>query len=87
MYAQCDEEGNQYLLLDAVIDHRCNEEVIKLLVDEVFHHHGRRQVKKTTKDWNICVRWKDGTTSWERLADLKEANPEELADNAMSTNN
>ena len=83
MYAQCDEDGNQYLLLDAVIDHRCNEDAIKL-GDEVFQHHGRRQVKKTTKGWDICVRWKDGTTSWERLADLKEANPVELAEYAMS---
>jgi hypothetical protein len=23
-----------------------------------------------TKGWKLCVKWKDGTTSWERLADL-----------------
>jgi hypothetical protein len=26
----------------------------------------------------LCVEWKDGTTSWERLADLKESNPVEV---------
>jgi hypothetical protein len=30
-----------------------------------------KQIRKTTKGWHLCVKWKDGTTSWERLADLK----------------
>jgi hypothetical protein len=28
----------------------------------------------------LCVEWKYGTTSWERLVDLKERNPVELAE-------
>lgn len=30
------------------------------------------------------MEWKDGTTSWERLADVKESNPVELAEYAMA---
>jgi hypothetical protein len=37
-------------------------------------------VRKTTKGWNLCVEWKDGTTSWERLVDLKEINPVKVAE-------
>ena len=36
---------------------------------------GRKDLKKTTKEWYICCNWKDGTSTWERLADLKESNP------------
>ena len=42
--------------------------------------NGRSQMRKTTKGWRLCVRWRDGTTSWERLADLKESNPVEVAE-------
>jgi hypothetical protein len=41
-------------------------------------------MKKTTKGWQLCIQWKDGTTSWERLADLKESNPVETAEYAVT---
>jgi hypothetical protein len=44
------------------------------------------QIRKTTKGWHVCVKWKDGTTSWERLADLKEINPVEVAEYAATKN-
>jgi hypothetical protein len=41
-------------------------------------------VGKTTKCWNLCVECKDGTTRWERLVDLKEINPVEVAEYAAA---
>jgi hypothetical protein len=41
-------------------------------------------MKKTTKGWQLYIQWKDGTTSWERLADLKESNPIEAAEYAFA---
>ena len=32
----------------------------------------------------LCVHWKDQSTSWERLADLKESNPVKVAEYAVS---
>jgi hypothetical protein len=37
-------------------------------------------MRKSTKGWQLCIQWKDGSTSWERLADLKESNPIEVAE-------
>jgi hypothetical protein len=34
--------------------------------------------------WKLCVKWKDGTTSWEQLADLKESYPIKVAEFAVS---
>jgi hypothetical protein len=46
----------------------------------MYIKHGRnKQVRKTTKGWHLCVEWKYGTTSWERMVDLKESNPVEVA--------
>jgi hypothetical protein len=47
-------------------------------------HEINKKVMKTTKGWNFYVEWKDGTTSWESLADLKERNPVEVAEYAAS---
>jgi hypothetical protein len=38
----------------------------------------RHTPKKTTKGWKLLVKWKDGSTQWVRLPDLKESNPVEL---------
>jgi hypothetical protein len=45
-----------------------------------------KKVRKTTKGLHLCVEWKDGTTIWERLADLKERNPVEVAEYAVAKN-
>ena len=48
--------------------------------DMCINYGSSRQLHKTTKGWQLCIKWKDGTTSWERLADLKESNPIEVAE-------
>ena len=52
--------------------------------DMYVKHGSNRHIRKTTKGWKICVEWKAGSTSWERLANLKESNPVELADYAVT---
>jgi Reverse transcriptase (RNA-dependent DNA polymerase) len=83
MYAMCDIEGNQYLLLEGIVDHRKDESAVDRR-DMYIQRGSNRQMRKTTKGWKLCVEWKDGSTSWERLADLKESNPVEVADYATA---
>jgi hypothetical protein len=85
MYSQCDSEGNQYLLLDEIIDwHRDDSVAIGKDDMYVFSKNGNRHYRKTTKGWKLCVKWRDGSTSWVRLADLKESFPIELAEFAVA---
>ena len=46
--------------------------------------HGKEVPVKTTKGWKICVRWKDGSTAWLPLKDVKESNPIQLAEYAVA---
>ncbi|KAI2490354.1 Reverse transcriptase (RNA-dependent DNA polymerase) [Fragilaria crotonensis] len=70
-------------LLSGIVDHRKEETALSR--DDMYIKHGsNKQLKKTTKGWKLCVEWKDGSTSWERLADLKESNPVELAEYAIA---
>ena len=45
---------------------------------------GRSSKRKTTKGWHLCVQWKDGTTTWERLSDLKEYHPIQFAEYSLA---
>ena len=79
MYAQCDAEGNQYVLLDEIVDYRKDGHALKAQ-DQTIVVNGRESLRKTTKGWFLCIRWKDDSTSWERLADLKESHPLKVAE-------
>jgi hypothetical protein len=85
MYAQCDADDRQYNIMEGIFDHKTDGHVIDC-ADMYIKHGSNTQARKTTKGWHLCVEWKDGTTSWERLADLKESNPVEVAEYAVSKN-
>jgi hypothetical protein len=40
---------------------------------------GRSEKKKTTAGWVLEIEWKDGSTSWLPLKELKETNPVEVS--------
>jgi hypothetical protein len=83
MLSMCDTEGNQFVLLKHIVDHRREGTAIPK-EDAFIWIRGRKTPRKTTKGWKLCIEWKDGTTSWEPLSTLKEPNPVEVAEYATS---
>ena len=83
IYEQLDEEGNKYRLLSSIVDHKKDASAISIS-DGTFHWNGREHKKRTTRGWSLCVEWKDGSTSWEKLQDLKESNPLEVVEYAVA---
>jgi hypothetical protein len=79
MYAQCDIEGRKFNLMEGIIDHKTDGHSVAP-ADMYIKHGSNTKVRKTTKGWHLFVEWKDGTTSWERLTDLKESKPVEVAE-------
>jgi hypothetical protein len=77
MYAQCDIEGRQSNIMEGIIDHKTDGHAVEP-ADMYIKHGSNNNVRETTKGWHLCVEWKDGTTIWERLVDLKESNPVEV---------
>jgi hypothetical protein len=83
MYAQCDAEGNQFLMMDGIEDHRRTSDAMS--VTEMFVDvNGRHCIKQSTKGWLLSVKWKDGTSSWENLCDVKESYPVQCAEYAVA---
>ncbi len=84
MYAQCDPNGNQYVLLDSLIDHQRLDTALQLSDQTAVRNDGWTYQKRNTVGWQICCQLKDGSLSWEKLSDLKESHPLETAKYAVN---
>jgi hypothetical protein len=71
--------------MECIVDHKMDYHAVDR-ADMHIKHGSNKQARKTTKGWHLCVEWKDGTPCWERLSDLKESNPVEVAECAVSKN-
>jgi hypothetical protein len=79
-------EGNQFVLIDEILDYHYMKEAITPEQAWTVGSNGNCHRIKTTKGCQLCVRWKDDTTSWETLAILKNSHPFEVSRFAMDRN-
>ena len=86
LLAQVDEEGHRQLLMDEIIDHRKNTDAIEKKDGVYITRQGTKRHKMTTRGWELCVQWKDGSSNWVALKDLKHAYPVELAQYSIANN-
>ena len=83
MYASCDADGNEYILFDSFVDHKSNRKAVTKDSQRIVHN-GRNSLRRSTAGWHLCVQWKDGSTSWQSLKDLKEAYPVTIDEYAVA---
>ena len=76
---QVDSEGHRQLLLDEIIDHRVLPNAITKDNALITTPSGAQRRKLTTRGWELYVTWKDGSSNWVALKDIKESYPIELA--------
>ena len=60
MYAKCDFDGNEYLLLQAFVNHRKNGSTLNV-EDQKAVFRGQETLRKSTAGWGIHCEWKDGS--------------------------
>ena len=69
--------------MEDIVDHRRDEEKALQHHDKyVQTKNGRHHLWKTTKGWELLIKWKDKSESWIKLADMKESHPGEVAEYA-----
>jgi hypothetical protein len=83
MWAQCNLDGQERLLMQAIVDHRKDGNAVPY-ADRFVYRDGKPRLKTTTAGWFLCIQWKNQTTSWERLSDMIESKPVEVAEYAVS---
>jgi hypothetical protein len=54
MYVQCNPDGNQYVLLDSIIDHRQLDTAIRPSDQKVLRPNRWTYMKRSTIGWQVC---------------------------------
>ena len=80
--ASVDDNGQTSMLLDDIIGHRFNSDCIAEDDGWYTTPQGARRRVITTRGCDLNILWRDGTSSWIPLKDMKEANPLEVAEYA-----
>eukprot|EP00956_Cyclotella_meneghiniana_P018312 scaffold30420_cov55-Cyclotella_meneghiniana.AAC.1 len=83
LYSQCDPDGNEFVLLDSILDYRRHDGAISKS-NQVRVVDGKKIVRRSTCGWELCCSWKDGSTSWQSLSELKESHPVQVAEFAFA---
>ena len=78
IYNQVDSDGFDEVLFNEVIGHRKNADALpaEALSPDT-------SPRRTTKGWDICIEWKDGSSSWHPLCEVKNSFPIHLAEYAI----
>ena len=84
MYSQLDEEGKRHLLLADIIDHRKGKRAIDKQDAFSTRRNGVRRRRQTTQGWKMLCEWKDGSTDWVALKDVKHSYPVFAAEYAIA---
>ena len=85
LYTQCDPDGNQYIMLDTIVDERKNPDVAISWNNQVKIINSKKVVSFSTRGWELCCEWKDDSSSWQKLSDLKESHPLRVAGFTLAT--
>ena len=80
LFAQVYAEGNRNVLFDTIVNHRTNRKEVKQQKTFTTNSRGVKRQKETKKGWEMLVQWKDGSTTWVALKDMKEAYPVQAAE-------
>ena len=81
MLTQVDSDGMSTTLMEAIVDHRRDDEKALQHHDKyVQTKNGRGHLRKTMKGWELLIKWMDKSESWIKLADMKESHPVEVAE-------
>lgn len=83
MFATVDEEGHRHMLLDAILGCRKSGRAVALEDAFVTASNGTKRRRETTKGWEVLISWKDGSTTWNALKDVKDSFPVQLAEYAV----
>ena len=41
---------------------------------------GKKIIKRSTREWELCCEWKNSSTSWQKLSNLKKSHPLQVAE-------
>jgi hypothetical protein len=70
--------------LDEITDHRSDRTALQIENGFTVSQNGNCVPKQTTRGWFLLVTWKDGSSDWVKLKDLKDMSPVQIAEYAAA---
>eukprot|EP00978_Attheya_sp_CCMP212_P044367 scaffold308232_cov43-Attheya_sp.AAC.2 len=70
--------------MDEIIKHKADGHAAKRDDMYIVGNNGNKHMRRTTKGWKLLVKWKDGSSDWLPLADLKESDPVQTVEYAVA---
>ena len=83
LFSQVNDDGNRQVLLDEIIDHRTNGSHMLQQDVYIITSSGTRRRRETMAGWELLAQWKEGSTNWIALKDIKESYPVQVAEYAI----
>ena len=84
LYLQLDNEGCDILQSKGIIEHKKDGYALSKEIGFTILKGGHKKCKPTTRGWKVLVEWRDKTTTWMDLNDVKEASPIKLYECVVS---
>ena len=84
IFAQINKEGNHHVLTDKITEHWFDKAAVKSQYAFVTTSSGTKRRRQTTQEVSMCIKWRDGNTTWVALKYIKEAYPVQLSEYAMA---
>ena len=81
---QVDQDGYHSWMLEGILENRKEESAVSMENKWTNIRRCNRSLRKTTVGWMFKIKLKDGTREWVPLKLMKESNPVETAEYAIS---
>ena len=71
-------------MFQEIFDHRVYGKEIKQQGAFITTNTGTRRRRETTQGWEILVQWKDGSSTWIAMKDMKDSYPVQIVEYAAT---
>ena len=82
MFSQVDQDGYHVQMLDSIVDHASEDDAVRKENQYITTRSGTKRLRKSTRGWNLLVKWQHGGEQWIPLSILKESKPVKVAEYA-----
>ena len=84
IFYDSDPDGHRNRTMVTIVDHKRSGEAVRKSEGAYKIASGQKRLRQTTVGWKLLVKWSDGSKQWIELKVLKQSNPVQAAEYAVS---
>ena len=84
IFIESDLDGHRERMMVGIVDHKRGGDAVRKAQGAYKIASGQKRLRQTNVGWKLLIEWKDGSEQWIDLKVLKESNPVQAAEYALS---